>query len=154
MSCETNYQNILWLAACYVVAAKQGRRGLTMLLTVRPTHPSAQGLTISILLCCGRHQAYFYSYSLVCFFPSEIEHCCAKENRRNNNFEVCAETQILLWGPKWQEWDRQQQVVHKRSDFHSVLVVVLGIHSLQKYFVDQFCFRDVLMCCISFFTAW
>lgn len=115
MSCEINNQNILWLAVCYMVTAEQGWRGLAMLLTVRPTHPNARGLTVSILLCCGCHQAaYFYSYSLVSFFfSSEIEHCCAKENRRNNDFEEYAETQILLWGPKWQEWDRQQQLVYK-----------------------------------------
>lgn len=48
-----------------------------------------------------------------------------KQNRRNNDFEVYVETQIFLLGPKWQEWDRQQQVVIQSSDFHRIPVIGL-----------------------------
>lgn len=89
-------QSTLLLMVRYSVAAEWGLWDLAVLLAMGPALPSALGLTVGILLCQACHQPMrFCSYSLA-LLSSEDECCCAKESRRNIDFEVYAKTQIIL----------------------------------------------------------
>lgn len=97
------------------VAAEGEWQGLVVLLAVAPDHPIARGLAVTTLLCHACQQAMcFQSYCLF-FFPCENEHCCAKQNRMNNDLEC-----LLKHKCPCRDWSGrvgQQQIVQS-SDFH------------------------------------
>lgn len=57
---------------------------------------------------------------LLPFFSCENEHCCAKQNRMNNDLE-CLLKHKFLAETEVAEWDKKQQIIVQSSDFHHIL---------------------------------